>query len=209
MIFITHQVLKGLQVNGCEYGESCYAYEFGEGDNMSYRSVACRWILPSIIMVLIVFMLAGCKVNEKTWIDQMLAEMEIAWVEADRASLRQEGRDAAVTAVAQKYFRPGMPKAEAFNLLRDMKAQGFHIGEYRHEEARDWPDGEMKPYLYEETKRNLQRRIPPGTSSITARKEEYGRERLIISKGAALTLVLDDKDTNVRNVEARIWANSI
>jgi len=93
--------------------------------------------------------------------------------------------------------------------LSELKAQGFDIGEYRHDGARNWPDGEIKPYLDQETKRSFQRQIPPGTGSITARKDGYGRERLIISKGVVITMIVDDKETVVKNVEARIWASSI
>lgn len=162
----------------------------------------------AILMTLAVFLIVGCKVEDKTWIDKMLSEMEIAWVEADKASGGQEGRSRAATQAAYKYFRPGMPKTDALNLFRELKTQGFDIGEYRHEGAKNWLDGELKPYFDEATKKNLQQQIPQGTSRITAKKE-YGKERLIISKHVALTIVIEDASDYVKHVEASIWTNSL
>ena len=155
----------------------------------------------SLLMALIVFFIAGCKVEDKTWIDKMLSEMETAWIEADKARLGQEGRDAAVTGVAQKYFRPGMPMTEALTLLNQLKSEEFDIYEEPHEGTRIWPSGALKPYKDE--------KIAQGISIFSVRKDQYGRERLIISKGMAMSLTVDTKKAVVISVEARIWASSI
>lgn len=176
---------------------------------MNFRSITINragW--SSIWITLILFFVVGCKVEDTTWIDKMLAEMESAWGEADNTGRGHEGRKSAVTAVAKSYFRPGMPKQEAFNLLKELELQGFDIGEYRHDGARDWPNGELKPYTDHATKISLQRQIPQGVSRITATKE-YGRVRLIITKHVGITLVVNDRDPGIADVEASVWTNSI
>lgn len=163
----------------------------------------------SLLMALTTFLIAGCKVEDKTWIDKMLSEMETAWIEADKAGGGQDGRDKAVSLVAMKYFRPGMPMAEAFELLNQLKSQEFSIYEYRHEGTRIWPNGELKPYADEARKKKFEREISQETSRFTVRKDQYGRERLLISKGVAMTLTVDTKKAVVISVEANIWASSI
>ncbi len=164
---------------------------------------------PSLLTALTVFFIAGCKVEDKTWIDKMLSEMETAWIKADKAGGGQEGRNKAVSLVATKYFRPGMPMTEAFELLNQLKSQDFSIYEYRQEGTRAWPNGELKPYADEARKRKFEREIMPGISRFTARKDQYGRERLFISKGVAITLTVDAKKAVVTSVEANIWLSSI
>lgn len=161
------------------------------GCKSPYFRLACGLVFL-VLMVFFVSLAMGCKM-EKSWVDEMLHEMEVAWVDADKAHLGQDGRNAAVTAVVQKHFRPGMAKIDAFGLLRELKEQGFNIGEYRHEGARDWPDGEIKPYLDEDTRRNLQSQIPPGVSRITARKQ-YGRVNFVVLKHGGVTVIVHDKE---------------
>jgi len=69
----------------------------------------------SLLMALTIFFIAGCKVEDKTWIDKMLSEMETAWVEADKAGGGQNGRDTAVTAVAKNTFSQGCRKKKPSN----------------------------------------------------------------------------------------------
>jgi uncharacterized protein YoaH (UPF0181 family) len=161
-----------------------------------------------IWIALFLFLNMGCKMEDKTWVDKMLLEMEIAWVKADKAGGGHEMRRKAVEQVAQKYFRPGMSKTDAFKLLKDLELRGFHIGEYRHEGARSWPSGELRPYLDEETKRNLQRQIPPGITRFSARNDEYGRTRLIITKGAAISFTLRDGEEAIEDIRANIWLDT-
>ncbi|MDR2112722.1 MAG: hypothetical protein LBQ62_06455 [Candidatus Accumulibacter sp.] len=159
----------------------------------------------SIWFVLFLFLGMGCKMDDTGWGDEMLSEMETAV----RSRRNSEERKNAVNQVAQKYFRPGMPRTEAFKLLEDLGSRGFRIGEYRYEGARLWPDGELKPYLDEAIKRNFQRQIPPGASKFSARNDRYGRERFIIIKGAAIGFVLKDGENGIKDVRANIWLNTI
>jgi hypothetical protein len=142
-------------------------------------------------MVLTVFLIVGCKVEDKTWIDKMLSEMETAWINADKAGGGQEGRDTAVTAVAKKYFQSGMPKEDAFKLLRELRNCDYEVNESRYEGTRSWPDGEFRspwapstnPHADEATIRNVQRyHLKLKGISLFSVGKMYGRERVIIKK---------------------------
>lgn len=175
--------------------------------NFWWAQVGSR-VRSSLLMVLAIFCFVGCKVEGKTWIDKMLSEMETAWIEADNSGGGQEARHKAIDRVAQKYFPEGMPRADAFKLLNDLKSHGFIIYEDRREGNRIWPDGDFGPYKDEATKRQSEREILQGTSSFTARKDDYSRERLIISTGVAIGVVIGDTD-GVKHTSANIWASSI
>lgn len=163
------------------------------------------WFLSFVLLISL--LVGGCKVADNPWIEKMLTEMEQAWIKADNQNLDDEGRKSAVTEVAKKYFPAGMPKDEAFKLLRELKAEGFLVNEYRHEGGRRWPDGEFNPYG-DEVRRNFQNRIPLGVSEISTRKE-YGRTRLIITKHVSLTIIINDGDGKIDTARAQIWTNSI
>lgn len=172
----------------------------------------------SLLMALTVFLIAGCKVEDKTWIDKMLSEMETAWIEADKAGGGQNGRDTAVTAVAKKYFQPGMLKEDAFKLLRELRNCGYEINESRYEGTRIWPDGEFKspwtpstnPHADEATIRNVQRYHSKlkGTSLFSVGKM-YGRERVIIKKTVAISFKIADDTGVISAIEAELSADSI
>lgn len=163
----------------------------------------------SLILIAVgVFLNAGCGVEEKRWIDKMLSEMEAAWIEADQARLGQEGRVTAVAAVARKYFHPKMSKAEAFKLMGELKADGFRISEYRHEGARSWPYGEIKPYTDEPTRRNFQNLIPLGYGQIFARKK-YGSTYFIITKSIGITIAVSDGRDDLVSATGAVGLDSI
>jgi hypothetical protein len=149
-------------------------------------------------------LLTGCNMN-----DPMIKELEVAQATA----MRKKGethldRDAAVTLVVQKYFPPGMKAEDAFNHLRQLKSKGFEIGEYRHEGARNWPDGEFKPYLDEATRRNLQRQYPIGRSHFTAKKQ-YDTQMLIVTKHVAISFEVVDGSGVISSIEGSLWASGI
>ncbi len=144
----------------------------------------------SLLMALTVFFIAGCKVEDKTWIDKMLSDVDLAFAEADKAGLDQEGRDAAMIKAAHRYFPPGMRKEDAFVLLHEMKNNGFDISEYRHEGAREWPSGELRPYMDEVTRRNLHRQYPPGVSEVIAIRK--WRSRLVVEEFFAISVTIPD-----------------
>ena len=163
--------------------------------------------LRAVVSCFIGLLLMGCNVKDK-WIEQMILEMESAWIEAEKAGRGQEGRDAAVLVVVQKYFRPGMLKEEAFVLLRQLKEDGFDVGEYRHEGARNWPDGELKPYLDEEIRKSHQNWLPKGLGRFVAEKQ-YGRVRLFATKHAAIGFRALDSSSVITEVEGTISASGI
>jgi hypothetical protein len=92
----------------------------------------------------------------------MIAELEATQISADRAKQGYESQERAVSKVVTKYIPAGMRKEDAFKRIQDLKDEGFEIGEYRCEGVRVWPDGDLKPYLDEATRKNLQNRIAPG-----------------------------------------------
>ncbi len=153
---------------------------------------------PSLLMALTVFFIAGCKVEDKTWIDKMLLDVGLAFAEADKAGLGQEGRDAAMIKAAQRYFPVGMRKEDAFVLLHEMKNNGFDISEYRHEGARKWPSGELRPYMDEATRRNLQRQYPPGVSEVIAVRT--WRSRLVVEEFFAISITIQDDNGLISRV---------
>lgn len=131
----------------------------------------------SSAIVLSLLFLTGCNMN-----DPMIQEMDSAY------AVKESNED--VTRVVQKYFPPGMKVEDAFKLLRQLKEQGFEIDEYQYEGARRWPDGELKPYLDEVTKRNLQRYYLKGEVTYTVSKK-YDSKFLIVTKTAGITLRTD------------------
>lgn len=158
---------------------------------MNFLSVeVCRGFWQSLLMALSVFLIAGCKVEDKTWIDKMLSDVDLAFAEANKAGLGQDGRVAAMVKATHRYFPSGMRKEDAFVLLREMKNSGFDISEYRHEGARKWPSGELRPYMDETTRRNLQKRYPPGVSEIIAVRT--WRSRLVVEEFFAISITIPD-----------------
>ena len=152
----------------------------------------------SLGMLMGLLTIPGCKMSKSKWIDTMLSEMEVAWTAVDNAGGGQKAREEAINQVVQKYFPVGMPKARAFELLMEMKADGFDIGEYRHEGARDWPDGEFKESWDEATRRNMRRRNLPGQSRITASKI-YGKSWLVVEKHGGVSIIIDDQSGVILN----------
>ena len=116
--------------------------------------------------------------------DPMIQEMDSAY------AVKESNAD--VTRVVQKYFPPGMKMEEAFKLLHLLKDQGFDVSEWRYEGARIWPDGELKPYTDEATRRNLQQQYPKGIIEYVAEKK-YDSKYLIVTKTAAIGIRTDGK----------------
>ena len=141
------------------------------------------------------------------WIDSLLEEMEAAWIAADEAGLRPERREAAVKSIIRKYFCVGMPKSDAYRLLRQLKNHGFEIAECRHEGVRAWPDGELTPYPDEQTRSRLQRQILSGFGRITAVKP-YQTSRSPFVKGSGITMMVGDRMEGVVSVRGVIWLNT-
>jgi hypothetical protein len=141
-------------------------------------------------MALAIFFIVGCKVEDKTWIDKMLSDIGLVFAEADKAGLGQEGRDAAMVKAAHRYFQIDMRKEDAFVLLYEMKNNGFDISEYRHEGVRKWPGGELRPYVDEATRRNLQRQYLPGVSVVISVRT--WQSRLVVEEFFAISITIPD-----------------
>lgn len=152
--------------------------------------------------------LTGCNMN-----DPMIEEMEAAYATVgELKDSTHEKRVEAVSRAVQKYFPPGMKAEEAFKLLKRLKKNGFDIGEYRHEGARDWPDGEFKPYLDEETRRNLQQQYPQGVSVFIATKEYetiFSIKMLFVTKHAAISFSVVDSSGVVSESKGSLGASGI
>ena len=162
----------------------------------------------SLGMLAVLLTLPGCEMSKSKWIDTMLFEMEAAWTAADNAGGGQKAREEAINQVVQKYFPVGMPKARAFELLMEMKADGFRLREYRHEGGRrDWPDGPLLEYS-DEMKRSLQNQNLPGRSRIVASKI-YGKSWLVVEKHGGLEIIVDDRTGAITNVEGGLGLHFI
>ncbi|MFN4264434.1 MAG: hypothetical protein ACK4F8_01655 [Aquabacterium sp.] len=172
----------------------------------------------SLLIALVISIFTGCKVSEKMWVENMLSEMEAVWIEQDKAGGGQVGRDAAVTAIARKYFPPGMSKDAVLQLLSQMREDGYEIDESRFEGTKAWPGGELispwketaNPNADAATIRNLQAYHSKlkGVSVFSVRKM-YGRERIIVKKFVAIKINIPDETNAVAFVEAEIFAESI
>lgn len=121
----------------------------------------------------------------------------------------QRERDKAVSRAVQKYFPPGMKSEEAFKLLRQLKEQGFDVSEWRHEGARNWPDGEIKPYLNEETRRSTQLQIPEGESRFYADKQYGVVPRWLATKHVNISFRVIDGSGVISEVKGDIWASGL
>ena len=88
----------------------------------------------------------------------------------------------------------------------NIKDQGFIINEYHHEGARNWPDGELKPYLDEDTKRNMQNRYATGVIKYVAKKS-YDSHWAIAESNAFI--VITTKDGFVVDVSGSISTSAI
>lgn len=142
--------------------------------------------------------------------DPMIEEMEAAYrgVSQKKGDTHQD-RDAAVSAVLHKYFPPGMKTEDAFKLLRQLKERGFDVSEYRHEGARIWPDGELKPYLYEETRRNMQQQIPKGVSRFHAEKKYGTQITALATKHVYISFRVGDGSGVITEVKGNLTASGI
>lgn len=141
--------------------------------------------------------------------DKLIQEMESAYATAARNNGEtQQEREDAVTLVVKKYFSPGMKVDEAFELLRRLKEQGFDISEYRNEGARNWPDGTIKPYVDEATRRNLQNKYPKGMSHFSAKKQ-YDTQMLVVTKHAAISFNVIDGSGVISSPTGSIWSSGI
>ena len=101
-------------------------------------------------------------------------------------ALRENNED--VTRIVQKYFPLGMKVDEASKLLLQLKEQGFSIAEYHYNQARRWPDGELKPYISPSSHERERRQ--KGTVEYMASKK-YDSKFLIVTKTAGITLRTD------------------
>jgi len=155
-------------------------------------------ITPITVAAFSILLLTGCNMNPP-----IIKEMEAAL--ATSSANTHEERVKATSRVVQKYFPPGMKSEEAFKLLRQLKKHGFDISEGRRESARNWPDGELKPYR----DGFLQRHYPKGVSVYVAKKQ-YGVDiRYLATKHVAISFSVIDGSGVISEVEGTIGADGI
>jgi len=133
----------------------------------------------------------------------LIKEMEAAL--ATLSTSTHDERVKATSRVVQKYFPPGMTSEEAFKSLRQLREQGFDISENRREGARNWPDGEFKPYR----DGFLQRHYPKGVSVFVAEKQ-YGMSiRYLATKHVVISFSVIDGSGVISEVEGTISTSGI
>jgi hypothetical protein len=165
---------------------------------ITQQASACK--KQDLIPIFLLLFLAGCNMN-----DPMIKEMETAYATvSQKKGGTHEKRVEAVTLVVQKYFPPGMKVEEALKLLQQLKEQGFSVGEYHHDKARRWPDGEFKPYVSPSS--HDRKRRQEGMVEYIARKQ-YDSKYLIVTKHTVISITTDHE--RVLHSEGDIWASGI
>lgn len=121
-----------------------------------------------------------------------------------REEVEMEEEQAAVARAVQKFFPVGMQMEEAFKRLRQLKEQGFETSENRYEGARDWPEGEIKPYLDEGTKRSSQQQYPKGVGEFIATKDYGFMIRFLATRHVAISFRVVDGSGVISEVKGDI-----
>jgi hypothetical protein len=143
-----------------------------------------------IILVTLVFLVAGCSMNHP-----IIEEM----VNANTAASSQKNsthveRHAATALVVQKYFPIGMKKKEALALLSELKANGFEVLELNYMGTRIWPNKEFRNY----SNVNREKHYPRGTTGYVGRKI-FDRRYIILTFEAIISIKLDEKGVVVES----------
>jgi hypothetical protein len=163
-------------------------------DKKTLTSLAL-WISVAAFSIL---KLTGCNMNHP-----IIKEMEAAL--ATSSANTHEERDEAASRVVRRYFPPGMKSEEAFKLLRQLREQGFDISENRRESARDWPDGELKPYR----DGFIQRHYPKGVSVYVAEKQYGVVIRYLATKHVFISFSVIDGSGVISEVRGTLVADGI
>jgi hypothetical protein len=167
------------------------------GSGMNCTKAKCKNIMQPLIFTALFFVtltsLQGCNMKS-----QFIQDLE--------AARTDEYNDKGVSAAVQKYFPVGMSVDEMNKQLHLLKKDGFDIGVYKYEGAKNWPDGEFKPYTDEGTRRNLQNQYPVGITAFSGRKT-YERHYFFITKTVSFHITV--KDEKVIASEGSIWTSGI
>jgi hypothetical protein len=139
----------------------------------------------------------------KNWADKVIHELEAACAEADRIQQGQPARDKAVTAAAQKYFKPGMTREDIRPLLNAMKNNDYAISEYRHEGVVNQSNGQLMPYGDEATRRSRQAQIARGVSQFHITKG-YDQIQFAVLKFIGISFAISDADNRLFDVRANL-----
>jgi hypothetical protein len=140
---------------------------------------------------------------KKNWTDIVIHELDAAWGEADKIQQGQPERDKAVTAAAQKHFRPGMTREDIRPLLNAMKNHDYAISEYRHDGIVSQSTGQLMPYGDEATRRSRQAQIAKGISQFHITKG-YGQIQFAILKFVGISFAISDSDDRIFDVKANL-----
>jgi hypothetical protein len=121
--------------------------------------------------------LAGCSVNTS-----IVDEIDNAF------AARQKNDD--VAEVVRRHVPVGTQEEDVLVFLHKLKADGFSVSQYVFEGAGQWPDGRISPYLDEQTKRNMERRLPKGTTQFVAQRQ-YGGKYFLLTKTAVVVITIE------------------
>lgn len=141
------------------------------------------------------------------WIEQMVRDVEQASSDAQSKRLDWKKRSAERSSAAQNHFPPGMPLPQAEQKLIEMKNNGFTVTEYTRDGSRDWPNGVLRPYPDEGTKKTMNNQIHAGTRKLIATKK--WRSRLIVEEFFSVELSISEEEKKVTLVEANRSATSL
>lgn len=136
-------------------------------------------LMPVHAAIFSLFALTGCNTY-----DPIVKELDSAYASGEK--------NEDVTRVVQKYFPKGMKIEAAYKQLSLLKQEGFSIGEYRHDRARQWPHGDLRLYSKtdEATRRNLLQRIREGIVEFVA-IQKYDWKYLVVEKEAVIRVTTD------------------
>lgn len=159
-------------------------------------------IVAAIIVAAFVLNQSSMAQNMKSnWVDQMIRDVERATSGAQGKRTEWKQRAEANSYAAQKYFPVGMPLGQAQEKMLQMKDDGFKVVEYTRDGSRDWPNGVLRPYLDEDTRRNMSNQLPPGVYALTAVKT--WRSRLVVEEFFSIDVKISEQDKKVLSVGAR------
>ena len=150
-------------------------------------------ILSVLSVSIVLVSLAGCSMTPP-----IIEEIDRAF------AAKQKNED--VAAVVMKHISPGADQEKVATFLHKLRDAGFSISEYRFEGARKWPDGAVRPYSDDQTRKNMQLQNPKGTFRFVA-EMQYARSYLIVTKAAVIVIVTDG--VMAQHVDGRVNISGI
>lgn len=103
-------------------------------------------ILSGLTVLISTFLLIGCNMN-----NPLVLEMEAAYKLPSNSSTESNKH---VAEMISMRFPKGMKVSDA---LKEINENKFKITEGNRESFRQWPDGDFKPHVAEDIKKNIQK----------------------------------------------------